>query len=71
MLDAARNTLDESWYYGIELFQTSIFSGGREELSATNEAAGVRATLERQWVGQGAGNSGIFAPIAFELTLRR
>ncbi|MBI5542323.1 MAG: hypothetical protein HY901_00415 [Deltaproteobacteria bacterium] len=39
-----------------------------EILSAHNGAGDVSMTLERQWAGQGVGESSIFAPLSFSLT---
>jgi hypothetical protein len=67
ILDAARAELEDTYVYSTELFETSPFAGQPERIAAESEDSAVSATLVRQWVAQGAGNSGIYAPVSFEL----
>jgi hypothetical protein len=68
--DELGNLIEETNGYRTELFQTGQFSGTTELLSGKSDDSSVGATLERQWVAQGAGNSGIYAPVSFELVLQ-
>lgn len=65
VLDAANAELENTNLYDAELFETGPFAGMTEVIRGSS--GGVSALVERKWVQQGAGNSAIFAPVAFEL----